>query len=69
MKRILKIAALVVLVLVVGVAALFAVAFMGRRPLTDGQEVGGGIRVVADGFAAIAVIPTGDRQVALVDAG
>ena len=69
MKRILKIAALVVLVLAIGVAALFAVAFMGRRPLADGQEVGGGIRVVADGFSGIAVIPTGDGQVALVDAG
>ena len=70
MKRILKIVALVVLVLAVGIAALFAVTFMGRRPLADGQEVGGaGIRVVADGFAGIAMIPIGDRQVALVDAG
>jgi glyoxylase-like metal-dependent hydrolase (beta-lactamase superfamily II) len=68
MKRILKIAALVVLVLAVGVAALLAVTFMGRRPLIDGQDVGG-VRVVADGFAGIVVIPIDDRQVALVDAG
>ena len=68
MKRILKIAALVVLVLGVGVAALLAVTFMGRRPLIDGQDVGG-VRVVADGFAGIVVIPIDDRQVALVDAG
>jgi glyoxylase-like metal-dependent hydrolase (beta-lactamase superfamily II) len=45
-----------------------AVTFMGRRPLIDGQDVGG-VRVVADGFAGIAVIPIDDRQVALVDAG
>jgi glyoxylase-like metal-dependent hydrolase (beta-lactamase superfamily II) len=68
MKRILKVAAVVVLVLVAGIAALLAVTFMGRRPVTDGQEIGG-IRVVADGFSAFAVIPVGDRQVALVDAG
>jgi glyoxylase-like metal-dependent hydrolase (beta-lactamase superfamily II) len=68
MKRILKLVALVVLVFVIGVAALLAATFMGRRPLTDGQELDG-IRVVADGFAGVAVIPVGDRQVALVDAG
>jgi glyoxylase-like metal-dependent hydrolase (beta-lactamase superfamily II) len=69
MKRILKIAALVVLLLVVGIAALFAVTFLGRRPLADGQEVGGGLRVVVDGFSAIVMIPMGDGRVALVDAG
>ena len=69
MKRILKIAALVVLVLVVGIGALFAVTFMGRQPLADGQEVGGGLRVVVDGFSAIVMIPMGDGRVALVDAG
>lgn len=68
MKRIMKIVALVVLVLVIGVAALLAVTFMGRRPLMDGQEVNR-IRVVADRFSSVAIIPIGDRQVALVDAG
>ena len=69
MKRVLKIAALIVLVLIVGAATLLAVTFMGRRPIADGQEVGGGLRVVADGFSGIVVIPMGDRQVALIDAG
>jgi len=68
MKRILTIAALVVLVLAVGVAGLLAVTFMGRRAVVDGQEIGG-IRIVADGFSSLAVIPVGDHQVALVDAG
>ena len=68
MKRILKIVGVLVLVLVIGVVALFAMTFMGRRALTDGQEVNR-IRVVADGFASVAVIPISDRQVVLVDAG
>lgn len=68
MKRILKIGALLVLGLVIGVAALLAVTFMGRRPVMDGQEVGR-VRVITDGFSSLAVISTSDRQVALVDAG
>jgi glyoxylase-like metal-dependent hydrolase (beta-lactamase superfamily II) len=69
MKRFLKIAALVVVVLVLVLGTLLAVTFMGRRPLTDGQEVGNGLRVVADGFSGIVVIPVGDGEVALIDAG
>lgn len=69
MTRLLKIGALVLLVPVLGAGALMAVTFMGRRPVADGQELGGGIRIVADGFSGIVVIPIGDRQVALIDAG
>lgn len=68
MKRILKIAALALLVLVIGVAGLLAVTFMGRRPLADGQEINR-VRVVADGFSSLAVITIDERQVVLVDAG
>ena len=68
MKRVLKIVGGVVLVLAVGVASLLGVTFMGRRAVVDGQEVNG-VRVVADGFTSFAVVPIGDRQVALVDAG
>jgi glyoxylase-like metal-dependent hydrolase (beta-lactamase superfamily II) len=68
LKRVLSIAALVLLALLVVVGGLFAVTFMGRRSLTDGQEVAG-LRIVADGFSGIVVIPVGERQVALVDAG
>jgi glyoxylase-like metal-dependent hydrolase (beta-lactamase superfamily II) len=58
----------VVLVAVVGVGALIASTFMGRKAIADGAEVGGA-RIVADGIVAFAVIPTGRRKVALVDAG
>ncbi len=68
MKRILKIVGALVLLAVIGVGVLLAVTFMGRRALMDGQEVNR-IRVVADGFSSLAVIPISDRQVALVDAG
>jgi glyoxylase-like metal-dependent hydrolase (beta-lactamase superfamily II) len=69
MKRFLKIAALVVVVLVLAAGTLLGVTFMGRRPLADGQEVGNGLRVLADGFSGVVMIPVGNRQVALIDAG
>jgi glyoxylase-like metal-dependent hydrolase (beta-lactamase superfamily II) len=68
MKRVLKIAGLVLLVLIVTVAAVLAVTFMGRQPIVDGQEFAG-IRIVEDGFTAVGVIGINDRQVALVDTG
>lgn len=68
MTRILKIVGLLALVVVIGIAWLLAVTFMGRRAVMDGQEAHR-IRVIADGFSSLAVIPISDRQVALVDAG
>lgn len=68
MKRILKIVGLIVLLIVVGVGALIAVTFMGRKAVVDGQEING-IRVVADGFTSFAVVPIDSRQVVLIDAG
>jgi glyoxylase-like metal-dependent hydrolase (beta-lactamase superfamily II) len=68
MKRILKTIGLLVLVLAIGVAWLLAVTFMGRRAVLDGQEFDG-IRIIADGFSSVAVIPIQDGRVALVDAG
>ena len=68
MKRALKVVALVVVVLLLGVVAVLAMTFMGRRPLADGQTVSG-MTVVADGFSSVAVIPISDGRVALVDAG
>jgi hydroxyacylglutathione hydrolase len=67
-KRILKIAALAVLLLVGAAVALIAPAFLGRRSLTEGTEVNG-IRVVKDGMVGVAVIPIGEGGVALIDAG
>ena len=68
MKRFLKIAGLVLLVLIVAIGAVLAVTFMGRQPIVDGQEFSG-IRIIEDGFTAVGVIPVNDRQVALVDTG
>jgi glyoxylase-like metal-dependent hydrolase (beta-lactamase superfamily II) len=68
MKRAWKIAALVLLLVVVTLVGLFAVTFMGRRALVDGYEVNR-LRVIADGFAGIGVISLDDGRVALVDAG
>jgi glyoxylase-like metal-dependent hydrolase (beta-lactamase superfamily II) len=68
MKRILTIVALVVLLVVIAIAGLFAVTFMGRRALVDGYEISR-VRVIADGFAGIGVVRLEDGRVALVDAG
>jgi hydroxyacylglutathione hydrolase len=68
MKRFLKIAGLVLLVLIVTIAGVLAVTFMGRQPVVDGQEFGE-IRIIEDGFTAVGVIAINDRQVALVDTG
>lgn len=68
MKRILKIAALLILLIVLGVGGLIAATFMGRRPVVDGQEING-VRIVADGISSVAIVPIDGRQVVLVDAG
>jgi glyoxylase-like metal-dependent hydrolase (beta-lactamase superfamily II) len=68
MKRFLKIALLLIVVFVLVLAALIAPAFIGNRAVMDGYEVNG-VRVVADGFTTIGVIPIDDRQVVLVDTG
>src|SRR3954467_5244854 len=68
MKRILKFVGLVVLLIVVGVGALIAVTFMGRKSIVDGQDVQG-IRLIKDGITSFAVVPIDSRQVVLIDAG
>jgi glyoxylase-like metal-dependent hydrolase (beta-lactamase superfamily II) len=68
MKRLLKILALVVLVLAVAAGGLLAYTFMGQRGVVDGQQIDG-IRIVADGFVSLAIVPIDDRQVVLIDAG
>jgi glyoxylase-like metal-dependent hydrolase (beta-lactamase superfamily II) len=68
MKRILIAIGLVVLLVIAGIGAAIAAAFMGRRGVTDGQEING-IRLVADGIGTVAVVPAGTDTVALIDAG
>ena len=68
MKRLLKIAALLILLLVLGVGGLLAATFMGRRAVVDGQDVGGA-RIIADGITSVGIVPIDGRQVVLIDAG
>jgi|SRR5579862_1237685 len=68
MKRVLKIAGLVIVLLVLAAVATVASAFIGRQPITDGFEING-IRIVKDGVVSVAVVPVGPGEVALIDAG
>jgi glyoxylase-like metal-dependent hydrolase (beta-lactamase superfamily II) len=67
-RRLFAALAILILLLLVTAAALIGSAFIGRQPLTDGVEFNG-IRIVKDGVVGIAVIPIGEREVALIDAG
>jgi glyoxylase-like metal-dependent hydrolase (beta-lactamase superfamily II) len=68
MKRLLKIVAILVALIVLGVGTLLAATFMGRASVVDGQDFNG-IRVVADGFSSLGFVPVGGREVVLIDAG
>jgi hydroxyacylglutathione hydrolase len=68
LKKFLKILGLLVLALVVTVAVLLAVTFLGRRSIVDGWELKTA-RVVKDGIVSVGVLAMGEREVALVDAG
>jgi hydroxyacylglutathione hydrolase len=68
MKRILIYLGIVVAVVVVAVGILFAVTFMGLRPIPDDFAVNG-VSIVKDGFVSVGVVPVGSGQVALIDAG
>jgi glyoxylase-like metal-dependent hydrolase (beta-lactamase superfamily II) len=66
--RIAKIVLLGIVLLVLSVGGLLAMTFMGRKPISDGADIGG-IRIVQDGIVAVGVVPVSDREVALIDAG
>ena len=68
MKRLLKIVGVLLLLVVIGVATLLMATFMGRASVVDGQDFGG-VRVIADGFSSLGIIPIDERQVVLIDAG
>jgi len=63
-----KILLLVIAVFAAAVGSVLAMTFLGRKPISDGAEIGG-IRIVQDGIVAVGVVPVGDREVALIDAG
>ncbi len=68
MKRILKLAGVLVLLVVIGVGTLLGVTFMGRKSITDGQDING-IRIIEDGITSVALVPIDGRQVILIDGG
>jgi glyoxylase-like metal-dependent hydrolase (beta-lactamase superfamily II) len=67
-KRLFAAVGILILLLLVTAAVLVGSAFIGRQALTDGAEFNG-IRIVKDGIVGIAVIPVGEKEVALIDAG
>jgi glyoxylase-like metal-dependent hydrolase (beta-lactamase superfamily II) len=67
MKRALKIAMLAIVLLVVAAAIPIAGTFLGRRSAEETQI--NGIHIVKDGIVTVAIIPTSEKAVALVDAG
>lgn len=67
-KRAFAAIGILILLLLVTAAVLVGSAFIGRQSLTDGGEFNG-IRVVKDGVVGIGVIPVGENEVALIDAG
>ena len=68
MKRSLKIVAVVLLVLVGCLAAVFGAAVAGKAPIVAGQRAEG-VEVVKDGYVGACIVDVGEGQVALVDAG
>lgn len=67
-KRVLVGILVVAVLLVAIVGAGIAEMFVGLRDVEDGREING-IRIVADGFTTIAVVPAGPGEVVLIDAG
>jgi glyoxylase-like metal-dependent hydrolase (beta-lactamase superfamily II) len=68
MKRIVKTALLLVIVVIGAVAIPVGSALLGRRSAEDGFEVNG-VRIVKDGMVTVGVVPLTDKTVALIDAG
>jgi hydroxyacylglutathione hydrolase len=69
MKRMLRIAGLVLLLPVLGVVALFVVMFVGNPEIPDGRELEGFARVVKDGYVSLGVLDAGNGAVVLIDSG
>lgn len=67
-KRIAVVTLAVIGSAVIAIAAIFAMTFAGRKPISDGAEIGG-VTIVQDGIVAVGVVPLGERHVALIDAG
>jgi glyoxylase-like metal-dependent hydrolase (beta-lactamase superfamily II) len=68
-KRILKIAALVLAVLIVVPVGALVATMAGLGSVQDGAVLEGSTRVVKDGYVSLYVLEVGPGKVALVDAG
>ncbi|MFY0569818.1 MBL fold metallo-hydrolase [Archangium lansingense] len=69
MKRVLKIAGLLLLIPVLGVVALAVMMFAGNSEIPDGRELEGFVRVVKDGYVSFDVLDAGNGAVVLIDSG
>jgi hydroxyacylglutathione hydrolase len=67
-KRGLKIAAVVLLLLIAIPVVFIGSAFVGRSAIQDGVELGK-VRLVKDGIVTVGVVDVGGGKVALIDAG
>jgi glyoxylase-like metal-dependent hydrolase (beta-lactamase superfamily II) len=68
MKRILKIAGLIVAIVLVCIAILFVSVFAGKAPIPDGMRLDG-VEVVKDGYVSAYILDLAPGEVALVDSG
>jgi hydroxyacylglutathione hydrolase len=69
MKRILIWVAVGLVVLIAVPVTAMVIAFSGSGAIVDGKDLGGGARIVKDGFVSAAVLPAGEGVFVLVDCG
>ena len=69
LKRGLKIAAVVLVVLLAFPVTVMVSAFAGTSDIVDGLELEGVARVVKDGYVTVGLIDVGGGKVALIDGG
>ena len=69
MKRVLRLLAAGVVVLVLVAVTVLYLAFGRNRPIVDGQVVAPGVQTVKDGFVSVFLLDAGPGKVALIDCG
>jgi glyoxylase-like metal-dependent hydrolase (beta-lactamase superfamily II) len=67
-KRLFLLLGSVILGLVITIGALFGPAFVGMKAIPEDFEING-LRLVRDGFTTLWILPVGQTEVALIDAG
>ena len=68
LKRLLIFLGVLILTLVIVIGTLFGPAFIGMKPIPEDIEING-LRLVQDGFTTLWILPVGQDEVALIDAG